>query len=135
MEAICSSETSVETQRTTARHIPEDDSLYKNNVQKLFYSLNYVLEKSEAWNHPIYWLHLRFNSHNSNPYRCSMPSIKRKRNYFPQKTRHINFPAFSVHHLTMLLSTASYAQTAVRQKINYMSWLAAYIISSSSFYN
>jgi hypothetical protein len=27
MEAICSSETSVETQRTTLRHIPEDDTL------------------------------------------------------------------------------------------------------------
>jgi hypothetical protein len=28
MEAICSSETSVETQRTTRRHIPEDDTLH-----------------------------------------------------------------------------------------------------------
>jgi hypothetical protein len=27
MEAICSSEMSVETQRTTLRHIPEDDTL------------------------------------------------------------------------------------------------------------
>jgi hypothetical protein len=27
MEAICSSETSVETQRTTQRHTPEDDTL------------------------------------------------------------------------------------------------------------
>jgi hypothetical protein len=27
MEAICSSETSVDTQRTTRRHIPEDDTL------------------------------------------------------------------------------------------------------------
>jgi hypothetical protein len=27
MEALCSSETSVETQRTTRRHIPEDDTL------------------------------------------------------------------------------------------------------------
>jgi hypothetical protein len=27
MEAICSSETSVETQQTTQRHIPEDDTL------------------------------------------------------------------------------------------------------------
>jgi hypothetical protein len=27
MEAICSSETSVETRRTTRRHIPEDDTL------------------------------------------------------------------------------------------------------------
>jgi hypothetical protein len=29
MEAICSSETSVETQRTTRRHIPEDDTLLR----------------------------------------------------------------------------------------------------------
>jgi hypothetical protein len=28
METICSSETSVETQRTTRRHIPEDDTLH-----------------------------------------------------------------------------------------------------------
>jgi hypothetical protein len=28
MEAICSSERSVETQRTTRRHIPEDDTLH-----------------------------------------------------------------------------------------------------------
>jgi hypothetical protein len=31
MEAICSSETSVETRRTTRRHIPEDDTLLNNN--------------------------------------------------------------------------------------------------------
>jgi hypothetical protein len=30
MEAICSSETSVETQQTTQRHIPEDDILHFN---------------------------------------------------------------------------------------------------------
>jgi hypothetical protein len=29
MEAICSSETSVVTQRTTRRHIPEDDTLHE----------------------------------------------------------------------------------------------------------
>jgi hypothetical protein len=28
MEAICSSETSVSTEQTTQRHIPEDDTLY-----------------------------------------------------------------------------------------------------------
>jgi hypothetical protein len=32
MKAICSSETSVETQQTTRRHIPEDDTLYLNKV-------------------------------------------------------------------------------------------------------
>jgi hypothetical protein len=32
MEAICSSETSVETQRTTRRHIPEDDTLHMHNI-------------------------------------------------------------------------------------------------------
>jgi hypothetical protein len=30
MEAVCSSETSVETQRTTRRHIPEGDTLPKS---------------------------------------------------------------------------------------------------------
>jgi hypothetical protein len=32
MEAICSSETSVETRRTTRRHIPEDDTRDKKFV-------------------------------------------------------------------------------------------------------
>jgi hypothetical protein len=35
MEAICSSETSVETQRTTRRHIPEDDILHKHRCENL----------------------------------------------------------------------------------------------------
>jgi hypothetical protein len=38
MEAICSSETSVETQHTTQRHIPEDD------VQSLYITRNTRLE-------------------------------------------------------------------------------------------
>jgi hypothetical protein len=33
MEAICSSETSVETQRITRRHIPEDDTLHNFNLR------------------------------------------------------------------------------------------------------
>jgi hypothetical protein len=32
MEAICSSETSVETQRTTRRYIPENDGLQTNDL-------------------------------------------------------------------------------------------------------
>jgi hypothetical protein len=35
MEAICSSETSVETQRTTRRHIPEDDTLPNHRCENL----------------------------------------------------------------------------------------------------
>jgi hypothetical protein len=35
MEAICSSETSVATQRTTRRHIPEDDTLYNHRCEYL----------------------------------------------------------------------------------------------------
>jgi hypothetical protein len=35
MEAICSSETSVETQRTTQRHIPEDDTLHNHRCDNL----------------------------------------------------------------------------------------------------
>jgi hypothetical protein len=34
MEAICSSETSVETQRTTRRHIAEDDTLHNHRCEK-----------------------------------------------------------------------------------------------------
>jgi hypothetical protein len=35
MEAICSSETSVETQWTTRRHIPEDDILHNHGCENL----------------------------------------------------------------------------------------------------
>jgi hypothetical protein len=35
MEAICSSETSVETERTTRRHILEDDTLHKHRCENL----------------------------------------------------------------------------------------------------
>jgi hypothetical protein len=35
MEAICSSETSVDTQRTTRRYIPEDDTLHNHRYENL----------------------------------------------------------------------------------------------------
>jgi hypothetical protein len=35
MEAICSSETSVDTQRTTRCHIPEDDTLHNQHCEDL----------------------------------------------------------------------------------------------------
>jgi hypothetical protein len=35
MEAICSSETSVATQQTTRRHIPEDDNLHNHRCENL----------------------------------------------------------------------------------------------------
>jgi hypothetical protein len=35
MEAICSSETSVETQRTMRPHIPEDDTLHNHRCENL----------------------------------------------------------------------------------------------------
>jgi hypothetical protein len=35
MKAICSSETSVETQCTTRRHIPEDDTLHNHHCENL----------------------------------------------------------------------------------------------------
>jgi hypothetical protein len=35
MEAICSSETSVATQQTTRRHIPEDDTLHNHRRENL----------------------------------------------------------------------------------------------------
>jgi hypothetical protein len=39
MEAICSSEVSVETQLTTRRHIPEDDTLHNHRCENLKSSL------------------------------------------------------------------------------------------------
>jgi hypothetical protein len=35
MEAICSSETSVETQRTTRRYTPEDDTLHNHRCENI----------------------------------------------------------------------------------------------------
>jgi hypothetical protein len=35
MEAICSPETSVDTQRTTRRHIPDDDTLHNHRCENL----------------------------------------------------------------------------------------------------
>jgi hypothetical protein len=35
MEAICSSETSVETQQTTRRHILDDDTLHNHRCENL----------------------------------------------------------------------------------------------------
>jgi hypothetical protein len=35
MEVICSTETSAETQRTTRRHIPEDDTLHNHRCENL----------------------------------------------------------------------------------------------------
>jgi hypothetical protein len=35
MEALCSSETPVATQRTTRRHIPEDDTLHNHRCENL----------------------------------------------------------------------------------------------------
>jgi hypothetical protein len=35
MKAMCSSETSVATQQTTRRHIPEDDTLYNHCCENL----------------------------------------------------------------------------------------------------
>jgi hypothetical protein len=48
MEAICSSETSVETQRTIRRHIPEDDTLHNHRCENL---KSFMLQTSseEIW--------------------------------------------------------------------------------------
>jgi hypothetical protein len=35
MEAMCSSETSVETQQTKRRHFPEDDTLHNHSCENL----------------------------------------------------------------------------------------------------
>jgi hypothetical protein len=44
MEAICSSETSVATQQTTRRHIPEDDILHNYRCENLKpYTIRFLL--------------------------------------------------------------------------------------------
>jgi hypothetical protein len=50
MEAICSSETSVETQRTTRRHTPEDDTLHVANTSSYTIDLFFygILEMKSA---------------------------------------------------------------------------------------
>jgi hypothetical protein len=45
MEAICSSETPIETKRTTRRYIPEDGSLYNyrcENLKSYMYGPNFI---------------------------------------------------------------------------------------------
>jgi hypothetical protein len=49
MEAICSSETSVETQRTTRRHVPEDDTFHNHRCENLK-SYKTCLEKASVTN-------------------------------------------------------------------------------------
>jgi hypothetical protein len=46
MEALCSFETSVDTQRTTLRYIPEDGTIHNHRFENLkFYSLVYFLSE------------------------------------------------------------------------------------------
>jgi hypothetical protein len=50
MEAICSSETSVATQQTTRRHIPEDDTLHNHrceNLKSYIYVMCFAVKHSE----------------------------------------------------------------------------------------
>jgi hypothetical protein len=46
MEAICSSETSVDVQRTTQRYIPEDSTRYNHRCENLksYYYMTYLSE-------------------------------------------------------------------------------------------
>jgi hypothetical protein len=55
MEAICSFETSVTTQRTTRPHIPEDDTLYNHRCENL---KSYIVHVS--CKHFIHYRHLRY---------------------------------------------------------------------------
>jgi hypothetical protein len=53
MEAICFSETSVETQRTARRHIPEDDTLHNHRCEnlksyKILNGQNQILKNMQA---------------------------------------------------------------------------------------
>jgi hypothetical protein len=53
MEAICSSETSVATQQTTRRHIPEDDTLHNHRFENLKSFLVLVEENDLEVDHNI----------------------------------------------------------------------------------
>jgi hypothetical protein len=46
MEAICSSETSVDTQRTTRRYVPEADTLYNHRCENLKSYIHLILPYS-----------------------------------------------------------------------------------------
>jgi hypothetical protein len=49
MEAICSSETSVETQRTTRRYIPEDDTLHNHRSENLKSYIIFLYWEATQW--------------------------------------------------------------------------------------
>jgi hypothetical protein len=55
MEAICSSETSIATQQTTRRHIPEDDTLYNYHYSNIVYTLIILLS---YFNNEFYYANL-----------------------------------------------------------------------------
>jgi hypothetical protein len=59
MEAIGSSETSVATQRTTRRHIPEDDTLH---LYLIVYIYNITFLKLSCLLNPAFLLELEFMS-------------------------------------------------------------------------
>jgi hypothetical protein len=61
MEAICSSETSVVTQRTTRRHIPEDDTLHNHSCGNL---KSYLVKTSSSYCCCLLLLFLRFRTMN-----------------------------------------------------------------------
>jgi hypothetical protein len=63
IEAMCSSETSVEIQRTTRRHIPEDDTL-KNYIfrQMLCKCKTFLLEKYSLYLEPPSYLQINYRS-------------------------------------------------------------------------
>jgi hypothetical protein len=57
MEAICFSETSVETQRTTRRHIPEDDTLHNHRCENLkSYNFTFTVYNYDSLTDTIYIL-------------------------------------------------------------------------------
>jgi hypothetical protein len=57
MEAICSSETSVATQQTTRRHIPEDDTL---NIPLLALKEKVLLQFPSFASHYLYVFNVTF---------------------------------------------------------------------------
>jgi hypothetical protein len=48
MEAICSSETSVASQQTELRHIPEDDTLHNHRCENLKSYVEYIVTQFDT---------------------------------------------------------------------------------------
>jgi hypothetical protein len=73
MEAICSSETSIVTQRTTRRHIPENDTLHNHSCKNL---KSYMFITHFVWTIHANTFYSNLNHSSVNAWRSSMTSLQ-----------------------------------------------------------